>query len=63
MKMYEYMINYCYPSGRGRMRITTTNTIESYKDIEKVDKVAQNMSKQPKAFVTDFKLLREYKEE
>ena len=60
MKVYEYMVNYCYPTGKGRMRISTHDKIESYEDVETVDKVVRDESAKPKAFVTDFKLLREY---
>lgn len=63
MKRYEYMINYSYPRGRGRMRIVSSDKIKSYEDIEKIDEVVRSNKNDPKAFVTDFKLLREYDEE
>lgn len=64
---YEYMINYAFPGGNGRICIIRTEKIGSYDDVEEVDKFLREDSsinlpkdQKSKVFVTDFKLLRKY---
>lgn len=62
MKIYEYMVVYSFQNGVGRSRIRTEKPIKTYTDVERLDTVIKESNGMPKAFVTDFKLLRIYKE-
>lgn len=62
---YEYLINYCTPSGIGRCMLKINSKIKSYDDIVSIDKYLRNSdniaidtSVKEKLFVTNFKLLR-----
>lgn len=62
MEKYEYMVIYSFNQGKGRIQIVTPKPIESYDDVEALDKTIREHNKIDKAFVIDFKLLRKYKE-
>ena len=62
MKLYEYMVNYAFNNGIGRIQITKSEPIRSYDDVESLDKFIKSEKKIDNLFVTDFKLLRVYEE-
>ncbi|MGJ0846496.1 hypothetical protein ACR77J_07400 [Tissierella praeacuta] len=62
MKMYEYMLIYYLNNGTGRTCVTRNRKIESYKDIEELDKEIRRCSGIDQLFITDFKLIREYED-
>lgn len=43
MKLYEYMVTYCYPGGNGRVDVTIDKEINSYDDVESVDKIVREI--------------------
>lgn len=61
--IYEYMIVYQYEEGCGRVFLERNLTIESDKDIERIDKQLEDMTGHKSVIVTDFKLLRSYESE
>ena len=60
MKLYEYMVIYSFPNGKGRIQFTRSEPIRSYDDVEKVEKVIKGENKIDNLLVIDFKLLRVY---
>ena len=57
---YEYMVVYSMQNGAGRIQITRTKEINSYSELEELDKYISGYCNIPKVIVTDFKLLRTY---
>ncbi|MFR4584662.1 hypothetical protein [Clostridium cadaveris] len=62
MRKYEYMVVYSFQNGIGRIKITMEKPIENYKDVEQLDTTIRKANGTLNAFVTNFKLLREYEE-
>lgn len=66
MKKYEYMVIYSFKNnftqGTGRVCIVLGNSIQSYSEIEELDKTIRKHHGMESAFVIDYKLLREYEE-
>lgn len=62
MKKYEYMVVYSVRGGVGRIKITSEKLIQSYDDVENLDNIIRKHNGLSTAFVTNFKLLREYEE-
>ena len=54
---YEYMVVYAHEKGTGRICITRNKKVETYTDVESLDK-AINETNGLKVVVTDFKLLQ-----
>lgn len=71
MKKYEYMVNYVFPGGCGRMFLTREKKIGSIKDVEGIDEFLRSdkfntdlpKSLKEKIYINDFKLLRTYRKE
>lgn len=63
MKLHEYMVVYSHDRGTGRICITRDKEIESYSDVEGIDKTIRNYNGLQSAMTIDFKLLRVYEKE
>lgn len=68
MKKYEYMVNYLFPNGSGRIFVTRTKKIKTSQDILELDEflredesimIDEAFKKQ--LYVSDFKLLKKYR--
>jgi len=59
---YEYMVVYSHDRGNGRIKINRDKEVESYSDVEDMDKVIRDFNGMESVFVTDFKLLRIFQE-
>lgn len=58
---YEYMVCYTIPNGTGRLFITLDKPIESYIDVENLDKIVKEKMGLDNLFVSNFILLRKFK--
>ena len=58
---YEYMIIYSIPNGMGRICVTRDNPINSYDDLEELDRFIKEQNGLANLFVIDYKLLRKFR--
>ena len=63
MTKYEYMIVYQHENGYGRAFVETNFKINSYEDLDRMDKEIEKETGDESVIITDFKLLRTYESE